>query len=239
MSYRKKASIILNFLIAIISFLGVLLNCIFATRDGYSHWHKRLLYFTNQSNIWIGLTCLVIAILSIVSILKKHNVIKNWIYVLKYIFTVSITITGLIFCGLLAPFAGDYNAWTLSSILVHVIVPVLSIVDYFINDEQMPLKKWHIALPTIPPLLYFIFSITLSALRVDFGRGDNYPYFFMNFYSDVGLFGFSNSGPRPELGSFYWIVVILGLIIGISYLYYRLHSSTRRERKENASKTPS
>lgn len=237
MSYRKKASILLNFAIAIISFLGVILNCVFATRDGYSHWYKRLLYFTNLSNIWIGVTCLVIAILSIVSILKKQSVIKNWIYVIKYVFTVSITITGLIFCGLLAPFAKDYNAWTLASILVHVIVPVLSVADYFINDDGLPLKKWHIALPTIPPLLYFIFSMTLSALRVDFGRGDNYPYFFMNFYSEVGLFGFSNSGPYPELGSFYWIVVILGLIIGISYLYYKLHSSTKKKAK--LSKNPS
>lgn len=225
MSHRKKTSIILNFMIASFSILGVLLNCIFATRDGYSHWHKRLLYFTNQSNIWIALVCLTVAILSIVSIFKKDLVIKNWIYILKYIFTVSITITGLIFCGLLAPFAGDYNAWTLSSILVHVVVPVLSIVDYFINDDHIMLKKWHIALPTIPPLIYFIFSLTLSALRVDFGRGDNYPYFFMNFYSEVGLFGFSNSGPTPEMGSFYWVVLILGLIIGLSFLYYRLNPS--------------
>lgn len=233
MTYRKRTSIVLNFMIAIISFLGVLLNCIFATRDGYSHWHKRLLYFTNQSNIWIGITCLIVAILSIVSIRKRHNAMKNWVYVLKYIFTVSITITGLIFCVLLAPFAGDYNAWTLASILVHVVVPVLSIADYFINDEQLPLKKWYITLPTIPPLIYFIFSTILSAMRVDFGRGDNYPYFFMNFYSEVGLFGFDNSGELPQIGAFYWIVIILGLILGLSYLYYKLHSSTANERKQN------
>jgi len=232
MNLKKKTSIILNFMIALISLVGVLLNCIFATRDGYSHWHKRLLYFTNLSNIWIGITCLTVAVLSIMSIVKKQSVIKNWIYLLKYIFTVSITITGLIFCGLLAPFAGDYNAWTLSSILVHVIVPVLSIVDYFISSEVLVLKKWHIVLPTVPPLIYFVFCLILSAFNVDFGRGDTYPYFFMNFRSSVGLFGFSNSGPTPEMGAFYWIVAILLLILGISYLYYRLTPCVVKDRRE-------
>ena len=141
MSHRKKTSIILNFMIASFSILGVLLNCIFATRDGYSHWHKRLLYFTNQSNIWIALVCLTVAILSIVSIFKKDLVIKNWIYILKYIFTVSITITGLIFCGLLAPFAGDYNAsWfrimTPIGVAVSIVLTILAIIGIWEKDNE-------------------------------------------------------------------------------------------------------
>lgn len=234
-SLRKRISICLNFLVSAFSFSGVALACIFATRDGYSHWYKRLLYFTQLSNIWIGAICLLIGIISIVQIAKKQRLIRNYMYVLKFIFTVSITITGIVFCGLLAPFA-DFKVWTFSSVLTHVVVPVLAITDYFVNDEQMPLKRYHIFLSIIPPFLYLIFAMLLSALRVDFGRGDTFAYFFMDFYSDVGFFGFKNDGALPEIGNFYWIAVISLLIFGLSWLYYALHSSTRRLRKNKKSK---
>ena len=76
-------------------------------------------------------------------------------YVCKYIFTVSITITGLIFCGLLAPFA-DYNVWVFSSVLTHVVVPVLSIADFFVDDYKIDFKRFHIFLTLIPPFAWFV-----------------------------------------------------------------------------------
>lgn len=211
--------------------MGVTLACVFAQRDGYSHWYKRLLYFTQQSNIWIGIVCFLMAILSIMELVNKKSLIKRYMYVLKFIFAVSITITGVIFCGLLAPFA-DYDVWHFSSVLTHVVVPVLAIIDYFVNYKQTPLKRSHIFLSLIPPSLYFIFAMTLSAFKVDFGRGDTFPYFFINFYSEVGLFGFTNEGELPQLGTAYWVMAILALILNLGYLYYRVHPTTIRAIKE-------
>ncbi len=219
MKVKKIVSICLNILISICSILGIILACVFATRDGYSHWSKRLLYFTQQSNIWICLICIAFAVLSILEIRKKRPYINGLAYALKFVFTVSITITGIIFCALLAPFAENYNAWSFSSILTHVVVPLLSIVDFFLIDVNLPTKRSYVFYSVIPPLFYFVFSSILSILQVDFGRGDTFPYFFMDLNSEVGLFGFKN-GELPQLGTFYWIITILLLILGLSWSYY-------------------
>ena len=113
---RKNLGILLNLISGIAACIGVMIALIYAKEDGFSSAGQRLLYFTNLSNIWIGVTCLVISILSIIEIKLNKRLLKNHIYTLKYIFTVSITITGLIFCVLLAPFA-EFNVWTLSSVL--------------------------------------------------------------------------------------------------------------------------
>lgn len=235
MKIKKQLTIYFKFVIGMCAILAVILACLFAVRDGYSHWSKRLLYFTQQSNIWIGVTSLVLAILYLIEKNKNKILIKEYMYTFKYIFTVSITITGIIFCTLLAPFA-DFDIWTSSSILTHIVVPVLSIIDFFIDDKEIVYKKKHIFLSLIPPLIYFVFAEILCILKVDFGRGDPYPYFFMDFYAEAGLFGYINSSP-PQLGTMYWIIIIMILIISLGYLYYSLHSYTRKNRKQLNSKT--
>ena len=226
---RKTIGLILNIICSISAFSGVIIGFINAKRDGFNNAFQRLLYFTNLSNIWIGIVCLVIATISIIQLINKRIIIKNYWFTLKYIFTVSITITGLIFCALLAPFA-EFNVWTFSSILTHVVVPITAICSYFFEIPLNPMKKEHTWFALIPPLLYFIVGSILSLLEVDFGRGQTYPYFFMNYRSEVGLFGFRNID-KPEMGSIYWIIVILFIIIGISKLYYNLHSINKKSKK--------
>lgn len=225
--FKKYLPIVINILIFVFSVTGFFLSCYFAQRDGYSHWLTRPLYFTQQSNLWIGITSLIFAIM----LIKKNTSIESLkrISVFKYIFTVSITITGIVFCTLLAPFA-NFDIWTFASVLTHIVVPVLSIFDFFANRNILKVERKHIWLTIIPVLIYFIFASILCILKVDFGRGDPYPYFFMDFYSEVGLFGFSSGNP-PQMGSFYWFTFFFLFILLLSFLYYKIHSfvSKRRE----------
>ena len=220
MTKNTKISIFLNYLIAFLSILGVVLACLRAEKDGYSHWYKRLLYFTQQSNLWIGASCILTALI-LQNEKRFTEYYQKTAYLLKYIFTVSITVTGIVFCVLLAPFA-DYDVWSFSSVLTHVVVPLLSILDFLTYRGKVALKKKQLPLTLIPPLYYVFFSIVLSALEVDFGRGTTYPYVFLDFQAEVGLFGFQNGDP-PSIGTAYWLIVILLFILAISYLYYRLH----------------
>ena len=222
---RNKISVFLKSLIFAASFFGVIWSFFNAQSDGYSHWSKRLLYFTSQSNIWIGLTCLSILLIPIIKPTQNNSRVKNMLYLLKYVFTVSITLTGFIFCAVLAPGAANdnYNAWTAASIMTHIIVPVLSVVDFFIDTYKVSILKRHIPLVALPPFAYMIFASALCVLKVDFGRGDPFPYFFFNYYSPAGFFGFSNEMPYV-IGSFYWIVLMLGIIISVGALYRRLYN---------------
>ena len=231
MKIKKTLSIAINFAVFILSFLGAFLACVFAQKDGYSAWYKRLYYFTQQSNLWIGSICLLVAIVKVNSLIERPQKNEDALYLVKYVFTVSITVTGIIFCTLLAPFA-NFDVWTFSSVITHVVVPILAIFDFFMCDNGKPLNKKCVYFALIPPLIYFVFAGTFSAFGVDFGRGDPFPYFFMNFNSEVGMFGFMMKDGLPQLGTFYWIIILFSIIFGIACLYYAL-SPTRLKQKRN------
>ena len=216
MDMKTKISHAIKFLTVFSALGGVLLSLFYAKQDGYSHWGKRLLYFTAQSNIWIGINFLFLLLLP----LKKKP--QPWLaggYLLKYIFTVSITMTGLIFCSLLAPFAGeDYQPWRLCNLLTHVFTPILALTDLFLDEYPIPLDGKKVYLSLLPFFFYFLLASVLGAVGMDFGRGENYPYFFLNHSSPAGIFGFSNTHPF-YVGSFYWIILFSGIVVGISFLY--------------------
>ena len=226
---RKKLSFYLKLVISATALFGVVLSFFTASVDGYSHWSKRLLYFTSESNIWIALSCLSILLLPCFKSISDNTRVKDILYVLKYVFTVSITVTGFIFCAVLAPGAenGNYNAWTFANVITHVLVPVLSIVDFFVDEYRIKLNRRHILYTAVPPFLYLIFASVLGFLQVDFGRGDAFPYFFMNYNSPAGFFGTSDVMPY-KIGSFYWIVFVLFTVIGIAALYRAIYNKRKK-----------
>ena len=222
MTARKKVSMTLKILIVATSLGGVFLSLITAQKDGYSHWARRLLYFTAQSNIWIGVSTLA---LLLSPLFKSHEKRRKHLYVLRFVFTVSITMTGVVFCALLAPFAADYGyrTWTLSSVLTHALTPMLAILDFFLDTNRLVIENKHVLLCSLPPILYFSISFLLEIFNVDFGRGVAYPYFFMNFRSPVGVFGFSSTPPFV-MGTFYWFLLFPALLYGIAFVYKRLYN---------------
>lgn len=213
----SKASYLLKCAIFLSAMGGVIISLFVAERDGYSHWSKRLLYFTGLSNIWVGLCVLVILLAPYIKGLSTEKG-KRILYILRYIFTVSITVTGIVYCFILAPFAteGEFTPWTLSNVLTHIVAPVLTLVDFFLDEYKLKLTREHIIFTAIPPLCYFVFSSILNLLSVDFGRGDDYPYFFLNLKSPAGIFGFSDTPPFV-IGSFYWILLFLFMVFSIAF----------------------
>lgn len=224
------SSILFKYLIALTSLGGVTLSLICYKNDGYSYLFSRLLYFTGQSNIWIGGVSLVLATLLFLKSRGIKNIAIDGIYVLKYIFTVSIAATCIIYCFLLSPFADEsYNVWSLGSILTHLISPVLAVTDFFLDDYSSLLQKRHMFFSLIPPVCYIAVASTLCLIRLDFGRGEPYPYFFMNYFSSAGLFGFSDELYMP-IGSMYWIIIFAVLILGIAVAFYFLKTIKTRRR---------
>ena len=69
MSVRQKISNILKYIIVFSALGGTVYGLFTATGDGYSHWSKRLLYFTTQSNVWVGIIYLIIIISSLFNLL--------------------------------------------------------------------------------------------------------------------------------------------------------------------------
>jgi len=216
---RNNISTILKCAIVLSVTLGLFFSFLNYEYDGYSAWHKRLLYFTTLSGIWV-------ALLSLFLLIFRNKAAKHFRFIgfLRFIFTVSITLTGAVFCGFLAPFADEgYHPWSYYSILNHVVTPILAVADYFIDSKRIFLKGKHVFLSLIPPLAYFLFSLTLSLSGVDFGRGYPYPYIFLDISSPVGFFGASLDDRL--IGTFWWLLALSIIILGIGLIYARLNNT--------------
>ncbi len=162
------------------------------------------------------------------TLLKREP--PSFLYTLKYLFTVSITVTFLVFTCLLGPF-GDksYHLWAFSSWLTHIFAPTFAIADFFVDRRSIPLRKNQTWLCILPPLIYTSLTVLLEMFNVDFGRGLIYPYFFMDIRSPVGFFGFSNELPYFA-GTFYWFAALSVIVWGIGELYFRIHESMNAQK---------
>ena len=159
----KKAFPLLKTLILFFSLGGVILSLVTARYDGYSHYLKRLLYFTAQSNIWLGVNTLAI-------LFSPQN---ERLYRQKFLLTVSITITGIVYCCLLGPFADKgFHSWSFPNLCTHLFSPTLAVVDFFLDETIPTLYRKDIFNATLPPLFYFSIASALYFLNVDFGRGE-------------------------------------------------------------------
>ena len=206
---RKRISYGLKLIVMISAVAGILMSA-YAGRNSFMGGSRVFMYFTIQSNILIALICAAGCYL-----LKQNKVIRPW-YTVKLVGTVSITLTGVVFAVLLAPLLGD-AAWNAQNTLTHLVVPVAAAADYFVAASGAETNRKNVIYVIIPPLLYVIYAGIGYALGWEFARGQNYPYFFLNWGSSAGAFGFTNE--LPFMGCVWWILVLLVFLVGIGWCY--------------------
>lgn len=178
------------------------------------------MYFTIQSNIAVALICAVGG----AKLLIRAPIGRAWLAV-KFMGTVSITLTGAVFCFILAPTMGA-AAWNLQNVLTHVVVPIAAIADFFAIGVYGRLRKRCALLALLPPLAYAVYAGIGFARNWNFGMGRNYPYFFLNWGSPAGAFGFCDE--LPYMGCGWWILALLVLLLGVGHLYLAALSARRK-----------
>lgn len=222
---RKAVSLILKIIVVIAAAVGVYLSAV-GGLSAFMSGKRVFMYFTIQSNIAIALICAVGAVLLFVK-----RPIKNGWFIVKFVGTVAITLTGGVFSFILAPTLGDM-AWNLRNILTHVVVPLCAIADFFVAGVYGDLKKSHVPYATLPPLAYVIYAAIAYVQGWEFAPGKNYPYFFLNWGSEAGAFGFSSE--LPYMGCAWWIAAGAALICGVGLLYIVIINKMKRRRLEKA-----
>ena len=222
MDSRKKVklSLILKTLVVIFTVLGVGLSYHY----GYAKHYKCFLYFTQQSNLMIGLVDFIMIFL-LVKMLKHNDYkISKKMLIIYEVFSTGILLTGIVFCFILTPaflISGDtiseieWDTYVYPSIIMHVIVPILALLDILLTLRTDKLNKKDSLWAMLFPLAYFIFATICYLCNVDFNKGENYPYFFLNYASPAGIFGFSNVAPY-FIGSAYWIIIGFSMVALIS-----------------------
>lgn len=208
---RKMISLLLKIVVILSAIIGTTLSYI-AGRRSFMGGSRVFMFFTTQSNIAIA----VISAVGLVLMLGGKS-ISNILYVIKYVGTVAITLTGVVFVAVLAPALG-VNAWNIQNVLTHVVVPLAAVADFFVASIGAEIKKINVLYVLIPPILYAIYAGIGYIKGWQFVEGYNYPYFFLNWGSPAGAFGFTKE--LPFMGCAWWILLlfIFLLVVGFCYL---------------------
>lgn len=129
-------------------------------------------YFTIQSNLLVGLSCLLLAVR-----LERRSALFAW---LRMTGLVAIVITGLVYYLVLADFS-TLHGWRLAGDLVaHAIVPVLSVVGWIAFGPRGLTTRHLVPLTLVFPAAWLAFTLIRGPIV------DYYPYPFV----DVNAHGY-------------------------------------------------
>lgn len=183
---------------------------------------RKYLFFTIQSNLTIAATLGAFLVLDIINFVKEKQgkakiEIPNCLMIIKQLFTVAIMLTFLVFWLILAPgmVAAGSGAYlvTASNIFCHTLVPLLALADWLLFYNKCNPKKWEFIYGISMPLYYVAFTYICDACGVIFTGEDTVPYFFFN-YKIYSWFSIGDG----KFGVFYWIVILVLLVLGLSWV---------------------
>ncbi len=209
---RRKISIVYKILVICLLATGILLNTM-KTISIIS----LLSYYTLQSNI----ICLIAFIYFVyLEITKKER--TNKYYLIKGAITIAIFITIVVYTIALLPNQFEMDFFhrtavykTIANLLVHIISPILIIMDYFFFDKKGNLKNSYIGYWLIIPLSYMTYVYLYSYFGGRFyniGGSRKFAYFFLD-YEKIGYIGIAK-----------WILLITISIILVSHLFVYIDS---------------
>ena len=210
---KKRISFVLKLIVILSAAVGTVISAC-AGRSSFMGGSRVFMFFTIQSNIAIAILCAAGAVL-----LMRNRTAGNAGHVVKLVGTVSITLTGVVFVLLLAPILGN-RAWNIQNTLTHVVVPIAAIADFFVAASGAGLKRRSVIWVIIPPMLYAIYAGIGYVRGWEFIKGQNYPYFFLNWGSPAGAFGFTKG--LPYMGCVWWILVLLLFLLAVGWGYVAL-----------------
>ncbi len=170
------------------------------------------LFFTVQSNIFIILMAAISLCNEILSLILKKSFMNQILLYIKFVATVAITITFIVFFTMLAPLLGVDYLLSFNNFSLHAIVPILAITDFILLDTDIELTYPKSLFGLLTPL-YYVFFVFMG-VKLDFRYGENikFPYFFLD-YETNGFFFEKGFGVVP------WIIILLIGISGLCLLF--------------------
>lgn len=120
---------------------------------------QALRYFTVDSNILMGISAAFMAIAQIQVVKGKRKNIPTALYVFKLASTVGVAVTMLVtvfYLGFVIP-TGFFSLFYHSNFIMHLAVPVLSIVVFVLYEKTTSIALKHNLFSYIPLVLYGIY----------------------------------------------------------------------------------
>lgn len=170
---KKIVALIYRIIIVIIGIYGLYIN---SAVDGFMY---ELNYFTIISNLLVVLYFTFAVIRTIL----KWNEEPEMYLPFKGAVTISILLTFIIFHFVLRPTyftMGSFSLNSIENIIIHYIIPWMTILDYFMFDKKGEIKKSDPVFWLVIPALYAIYTAVKASFGFTFLDGSAYPYEFMD-----------------------------------------------------------
>ncbi len=162
---RMKISFIINMAISILT-LNIILMTIFGIRVIYGYEPSFLVagvpiysYFTTQSNVFMGIVSFIFANREYLVLKGKKKEVPRNIYILKMVATASVSLTFFIVFAFLGFVVNGGHASLLNdnNLFFHLIIPVISIMNFIFLEKTDTIKFKHVFLGLLPIILYEIY----------------------------------------------------------------------------------
>ncbi|MBR5137357.1 MAG: Pr6Pr family membrane protein [Clostridia bacterium] len=172
-------------------------------------------HFTNISNF----LCIGVMLAGLIQTAKKKG--DSYVSaapVMKFIGMLAILLTFLVFNIMLAGARDPQLNWRVGSLLFHVVLPIMYIVDWFLFYERRQCKVYYPLVSVGFPLAYVVFLL-IQAIILKF---DNsilipnsttpliYPYFFVNLDT------------QGVDGVLMWIGILSLAFVGVGFAFFGL-----------------
>ena len=207
--FKTVLKIVLKASLAIVGILGIIFT---AQSSAFMGGGSVFFFFTVQSNIFIIVMSLLFLVNDVMLLINKKSFVNQTLLLIKYVATVAITITFIVFFTMLAPLMGVDYLLSFNNFSLHAIVPILAIIDFILFDTDINLTYKNSLLATIAPISYVVFVYIGAIFKLRYGENLYYPYFFLDFEKN-GFFFEKGFGIIP------WIIILLAGICGLGFLY--------------------
>ena len=168
-----KISLILNIIIFVLVLLGTIFmftgyqfmsNTTILTNIGLGAFK----YYTVDSNIIVGISSFIMIIYEILLINKKIDKLPKYVYILKYIGVVGVTLTFLVTLFYLSPMYGKEFLFLYmnTNLFFHLIVPILSFISYTLFEKNN-LEYKYTFISLISMFIYSIYYIINIITHLD------------------------------------------------------------------------
>lgn len=207
--FKTISKIVIKAALIIVGILGIVFT---AQSSDFMGGASIFFFFTVQSNIFIIGMTLIFLVNEVVQLITKKSFVNPTLIHIKFVATVAITVTFLVFFTMLAPLMGVDYLLSFNNFSLHAIVPILAIVDMILFDTDIKITYTNSLLATIAPISYVLFVYIGAIFHLQYGKDLYYPYFFLDFETNGFLF-------EKGFGVIPWIVILLIGICGLGFLY--------------------
>ena len=199
---KRDAQLVFQSMYCAIGIIGIIASTGFFEYDFTPNFP---IYFTNLSNYF----CIGVMFVALVQTLKKKE--DSYVAInpsVKLIGVMSLLLTAIVYNVMLAPTYEPIESFQPNSVILHIILPIMFVVDWFLFYEPKKLKWFHPLLTIIAPIGYVVFIyIRAAILGFDTKNYLLYPYFFL----DIETQGVA--------GSVKWIVILAIAFVVMSYIF--------------------